>query len=118
MPQLIADPLADGGIAGFAARLRRGETTAAAATEAYLARIAALDGALGAYVHVAADLALRQARALDALLATGTDLGPLMGVPVGIKDIFAVEGMPTTAGSRVDVADMIGPEGPFVKQLR
>lgn len=118
MPQLIADPLADGGIAGFAARLRRGEITSEAATEAYLARIAALDGALGAYVHVAGDMARRQARAIDALLATGTDLGPLMGVPIGVKDIFAVEGMPTTAGSRVDVADMIGPEGPFVKQLR
>ncbi|MBV8165363.1 MAG: amidase [Alphaproteobacteria bacterium] len=118
MPQLIADPLADGGIAGFAARLRRGETSSLAATEAYLQRIAALDGKLGAYVHVAGDVARRQARAIDDLLATGTDLGPLMGVPVGVKDIFAVEGMPTTAGSRVDVTDMIGPEGPFVKQLR
>ena len=38
------------------------------------------------------------------MLASGTDLGPLMGVPVAIKDLFAVNGMPTTAGSRVDVS--------------
>jgi aspartyl-tRNA(Asn)/glutamyl-tRNA(Gln) amidotransferase subunit A len=118
MQRLIADPLADGGISEFAARLRRREITAAVATEAYLARIAALDGALGAYAHVAADLARRQARALDALLDSGTDLGPLMGVPVAIKDIFAVDGMPTTAGSRLDVTNIIGPEGSFVRQLR
>ena len=41
-----------------------------------------------------------------------------MGVPVAIKDIFAVDGMPTTAGSKLDVADLIGPEGPFVQALR
>ncbi len=118
MTTLIDDPLEPGGIAGYGARLRRGETTAEAATEAYLARIAALDPRLGAYQHVAAEPALAAARALDRLLAAGTDLGPLMGVPVAIKDIFAVDGMPTTAGSKLDVADLVGPEGPFVQALR
>ena len=111
------DPLA-GGIHDFGHRLRRGELTAARATERYLARIEALDGILGAYEHVAAEQALAQASAIDALLASGTDLGPLMGVPVALKDIFAVDGMPTTAGSLVDVRDLIGREGSFVKLLK
>jgi aspartyl-tRNA(Asn)/glutamyl-tRNA(Gln) amidotransferase subunit A len=115
---LPADPLASGGIEGYARRLRRGEITVEAATRAYLDRIAALDPKLGAYQHVAAGSALAEAQALDRLLAAGGDLGPLTGVPVAIKDIFAVDGTPVTAGSRLDVADLIGPEGPFVKRLR
>jgi aspartyl-tRNA(Asn)/glutamyl-tRNA(Gln) amidotransferase subunit A len=115
---LPADPLAAGGIAGYGRRLRRGDTTAEAATAAYLERIAALEPKLGAYQHVAAEAALEEARELDRRRAAGEDLGPLMGVPVAIKDIFAVAGMPTTAGSLMDVADLIGPEGPFVDRLR
>ncbi|MDP6787477.1 MAG: amidase [Rhodospirillales bacterium] len=118
MPSLPPDPLDIGGIAGFGRRLRKGDITAASVTEAYLARIEALDPRLGAYQHVSADSALSTARALDGLLAAGTDLGPLMGVPVAVKDIFAVAGMPTTAGSKIDVGDLIGPEGSFVRALR
>ncbi len=115
---LPADPVLDGGIAGFGQRLRTGATTATAVTEAYLARIEALDDHLGSYEHVAAERALATAQAIDALLAAGVDLGPLMGVPVGIKDLIEVEGMPTTAGSYVDVADMIGPEGRFIRRMK
>ncbi len=118
MKALPPDPLEPGGIRGFSRRLRNGETSAAQATEAYLARVEALDAALGSYEHLAAEQARAQAQAMDALLAAGTDLGPLMGVPVAIKDIFAVEGMPTTAGSNLDLTDLIGPEGSFVKRLR
>jgi aspartyl-tRNA(Asn)/glutamyl-tRNA(Gln) amidotransferase subunit A len=98
--------------------LRRGAITAEAATEAYLARIDALDGALGAYEYVAADDARRQARVVDALLRSGTDLGPLTGVPIAIKDLFAVDGMPTTAGSNLDVTEIVGDEGNFVRRLK
>ena len=118
MKTIPADPFEAGGISGFGARLRKGDTTIEAATSAYLARIEALDSRLGAYQHVTADQALATARALDGLLAAGVDLGPLMGVPVAIKDIIAVEGTPATAGSKVDVSDLIGSEGTFVKMLR
>jgi aspartyl-tRNA(Asn)/glutamyl-tRNA(Gln) amidotransferase subunit A len=118
MAKLTPDPIGADGIAGYAARLRKREITAEAATKAYLARIDALDPRLGAFQHVAREQALACARGIDALLAGGIDLGPLMGVPVAIKDLFAVEGMPTTAGSKVDVSDLIGSEGSFVRALK
>jgi len=118
MAGLTPDPLAAGGIAEFGERLRRGETTAEATVNAYLKRIEVLEPRLGAFEYVATDQARSAARAIDKLLASGTDLGPLMGVPVAVKDLFAVEDMPTTAGSNVDVSDAIGPEGSFVKALK
>jgi aspartyl-tRNA(Asn)/glutamyl-tRNA(Gln) amidotransferase subunit A len=118
MTTLPPDPIGRGGLADYGRRLRGGEITAEAATRAYLDRIEALDPRLGAYECVAGERALAAARALDALLAAGTDLGPLMGVPVAVKDLFAVEGMPTHAGSNLDLSDVIGPEGSFVKRLK
>jgi aspartyl-tRNA(Asn)/glutamyl-tRNA(Gln) amidotransferase subunit A len=117
MVSLPPDPLASG-IRDFGRRLRRGETSALQATESYLARIDALDGNLGSYEYVAGKQARLQAEGIDRLIQAGIDLGPLMGVPVSIKDIFAVEGMPTTAGSNLDVAALIGPEGSFVRKLK
>ena len=115
---LPPDPIEPGGIAGFARRLRAGKTTAQAATQAYLERIEILDPHLDAYECVMADEALETARAVDRLLAAGPDLGPLMGVPVSVKDLFAIEGTPTTAGSNLDLANLIGAEGSFIAGLR
>ena len=56
-------------------------------------------------------------RPSTALRAAGVDLGPLMGVPVAVKDLFSVDGMPTTAGSRLDVQDLVPPQGSFVDAL-
>ncbi|MSO54518.1 MAG: amidase [Rhodospirillales bacterium] len=114
---LPVDPLATGGLRDFAQAFRDGRITAEAATKAYLDRIAILDPKLGAYQHVNGN-ALAQARAMDALRAVGTDLGPLMGVPIAIKDLIAVDGMPTTAGSHLDVADIIGGESSFARALK
>jgi len=118
MASIPRDPFDGGGIEDFGKRLREGQTSALETTKAFLERIAALDPQISAYQHLAADQALECARAVDALLAAGTDLGPLMGVPVAVKDLFAVEGMPTTAGTRLDVSDLIGEEGSFVKALK
>ena len=114
----VADPLDGISIAEYGRRLRRGETTVRKTVDAYLRRIATLDGRLGSFEHVAADLAASAAEAMDALLAAGIDLGPLMGVPVAVKDLIAVEGMPTRAGSNLDVSDIVGREGSFVRMLK
>ncbi len=119
MSALPRDPLAGIGIAEYGERLRNGAITAAAATAAYLQRIARLDGKLQAFVHVAGEQALEQARAIDRLLAAGTDLGPLMGVPVAVKDLFSIRGMPPSrCGSRVDIGDLVEDEGEFVRRLK
>ncbi len=83
-----------------ARRLREGSLTAVALAEAYLARIAARDPAIHAFVAVAGDAALAAAAAADRELAEGIDRGPLHGIPVGLKDMIDVAGLPTLCGSR------------------
>lgn len=105
------------GLAAAAGELRAGRTTASELTQRALARIAALEPRLNAFLHLDAARALAHAQALDRLRGSGIDLGPLMGVPVAVKDHFSVTGMPTTAGTRLDIADLVAPPGPFVRSL-
>jgi aspartyl-tRNA(Asn)/glutamyl-tRNA(Gln) amidotransferase subunit A len=93
-----ADPFVSG-IAAVAQDVRAGKTTFLELTERCLQRIEAFDASLNAFQLVCAERAIATATGLDQLLAGGTDLGPLMGIPVAIKDIVAVDGMPTTNGS-------------------
>ncbi|MEQ8967520.1 MAG: amidase [Azospirillaceae bacterium] len=86
-------------VASLAAALEAGSLTAEGLTAACLERIAAEDEALHAFVHVAAEPALATARALDALRAAGTVLGPLQGIPVALKDLIDVAGQPSGYGS-------------------
>jgi aspartyl-tRNA(Asn)/glutamyl-tRNA(Gln) amidotransferase subunit A len=81
--------------------LTAGEVTAADVTRAYLDRIAAEDGAIGAYLHVDAEAALRSAEQVDAARANGGALGPLAGIPLALKDVVVTEGVPTTSGSKI-----------------
>ncbi|QVQ55102.1 Asp-tRNA(Asn)/Glu-tRNA(Gln) amidotransferase subunit GatA [Spiractinospora alimapuensis] len=78
-----------------------GEISAVDATRAYLARIGQVESDINAYLHVDAEGALEQARQVDEQRAAGAQMGPLAGVPVAHKDIFATKGVPTTAGSKI-----------------
>jgi aspartyl-tRNA(Asn)/glutamyl-tRNA(Gln) amidotransferase subunit A len=69
--------------------------------EAYLDRIAKVDGKIGAFLLVDAEGARRSADAIDHKLAAGEPVGALGGVPVGLKDIFVTRGLETTAGSKI-----------------
>jgi aspartyl-tRNA(Asn)/glutamyl-tRNA(Gln) amidotransferase subunit A len=105
-------------IAAYAEALRRGEVTAQAVVERTLERIAAENAHFDAFTAVDADAARSAARAVDLLLAARSDVGPLMGVPVALKDLYAATGLPMTAGSRVDIADRVPREGPIVAALK
>ena len=82
------------------AKLKSGEITSVALTQAYLDSIAAQDAKLGAFITVDAEGALEAAKAADEARANGDDR-PLLGVPLAIKDLLSTEGMQTTAGSKI-----------------
>jgi aspartyl-tRNA(Asn)/glutamyl-tRNA(Gln) amidotransferase subunit A len=79
--------------------LRAGDVTSVAMTEACLSAIDAA-GALNAFVHKTPEIALERAAAADARLAAG-DAPAMCGIPVGIKDLFCTEGVPSQAASRI-----------------
>lgn len=99
----------------IARKVRAREVTARDVLEAHLEHIQAVDGLPGriggdpqaepnkihAFITLTADRARKQAAAIDAEAAAGRDPGPLAGVPVSIKDIFCVEGTPSTAASKI-----------------
>ncbi len=81
-------------------KLARKELTSVELTEAIFERIEQIDPALHAYLYVARKAALAQAQEADARRSRGEDT-PLLGVPLAIKDIICVKGMPATAGSKI-----------------
>ena len=87
--------------AELAAAVAAGEASAVEIATAHLDRIAAVDDKVRAFLHVATDDALAQAREVDRKRAAGEPLGALAGVPVAVKDLFTTIGMPTTCGSKI-----------------
>jgi aspartyl-tRNA(Asn)/glutamyl-tRNA(Gln) amidotransferase subunit A len=80
---------------------RRGDLTPSGVAEAYLARIGALDGKVGAYLTVVGDRALAAARESDQRWRAGSPRGPLDGAPVAVKDVMCTAGVRTTCGSKM-----------------
>jgi aspartyl-tRNA(Asn)/glutamyl-tRNA(Gln) amidotransferase subunit A len=86
----------------LAEKIQSREVSAVEVARAHLDRIAEVDGAVHAFLHVAADAALDSAALVDDSLAAGSPpASPLAGVPLALKDVFTTVDMPTTAGSKI-----------------
>jgi aspartyl-tRNA(Asn)/glutamyl-tRNA(Gln) amidotransferase subunit A len=97
---LTLNPPPEATITGAGEALRAGRLSCRQLLERCLARIDELEADVRAWVIVDREGALVQAEALDAELAAGIDRGPLHGIPLGIKDIIDVAGLPTACGSK------------------
>ncbi|HLB23451.1 MAG TPA: amidase family protein [Dehalococcoidia bacterium] len=85
----------------MAAAIRTKKLSPVEVTKAFLERIEAINPKINAYCLVTPEMALAQAREAEAAVSRGDKLGPLHGVPVSIKDLFDVPGLPTTKGSLI-----------------
>ena len=81
--------------------LRRKEFSPVELAQACLERIESIDGKLHSFITVTADLALEQARKAEQELRAGTDKGPLHGIPIALKDLYATKNIRTTCHSAV-----------------
>jgi Asp-tRNA(Asn)/Glu-tRNA(Gln) amidotransferase A subunit family amidase len=94
------EDLAFESVAMLGARLRAKQITSTELTKMYLARLTRADPTLFCVVTFTEELALEQAAAADQMFSLGRDLGPLHGIPYGIKDLFATKDIPTTWGAK------------------
>jgi Asp-tRNA(Asn)/Glu-tRNA(Gln) amidotransferase A subunit family amidase len=111
-----AEDLLARSIGELAAAFRAGQASPVEVTRLCLARIAALDPQLSAFITVTADLALEQARAAATELAAGRDRGH--GVPIALKDLIDVAGVRTTAGSALFTDRVAETDADVVVRLR
>lgn len=82
-------------------QLKTKKISAVELTKDYLQRIAATNPDLNAFITVTEDLALASAQKADERLKSGQNVTPLTGIPVGIKDLFVINGTRTTCGSHI-----------------
>ena len=104
--------------AGTSAAFAAGTLSPVELMQALLDRIAALDPQLNAFIRLDGDAAMAAARAAETEISAGRKRGPLHGVPVGIKDIIDVAGLPTTCHSQALIDNMATADAPCVARLR
>ncbi|HVP05409.1 MAG TPA: amidase, partial [Dehalococcoidia bacterium] len=105
-------------IAEAAERIRSRELSPVELTEACLARIEKLEGKLNAFIRVMADEARASASTAADEIARGDYRGPLHGIPIALKDLFDVAGVPTTAASKILADNIAATDSAATKRLR
>lgn len=110
--------LAFASITELGRKLRSGETTSVALTELFLGRLETIGPKLNAVVQLTRERALAEARLADEELQSGTDRGPLHGIPYGAKDLFATKGIPTTWGAEPFRDRIIDEDATAIVRLR
>ena len=113
--QQTVDPLSKTATATeIAAAVMTGKTTAAAVVDATLRRIAAAEPAINAFTDIVADRVKKRAAEIDA----GLHRGPLLGVPFAVKNLFDIAGLPTRAGSKINLdGPAAARDGALVRKL-
>ncbi len=101
-----------------ASEIARGAISAEDYTAACLAQISAVENEVQAFAHLDPEHALAQARTLDRIKSEGGRIGPLHGVPVGIKDIFNTADYPTEYGSPIFAGHRATSDAAAVRKLR
>ncbi len=99
-------------------QIKDGLLTSVALVTACLTRIEDTDPQLKAWAHLDAEGALEQAQALDAIRQAGKPLGPLHGIPVGLKDIIDTSGLPTERGTSIFAGRQPDADAAVVERLR
>jgi aspartyl-tRNA(Asn)/glutamyl-tRNA(Gln) amidotransferase subunit A len=102
----------------LAARISRRKVSPVEVIDAALARLKAIQPALNAFVAIDSDGARRAARAAEMAVLRGETLGPLHGVPVSIKDLIDVAGLPARYGSLTMKDNIARVDAPSVERLR
>ena len=85
----------------LAAAISEGEVSSLEVTKAHLARIAEVDERVHAFLQVTSEAALAAAELVDEKRRSGAKLGALAGVPIAVKDVLTMRGVPTTCGSKI-----------------
>ena len=105
-------------IAGLGALLQRREVSSVEVTRAYLDRIRRFDPHLNAFITLTDRTALLEAQAADEAIASGGYRGAMHGIPVALKDLIHVQGVRTTAGSKILSAHVAEADAVVVTRLR
>ncbi|MBI3977403.1 MAG: amidase [Chloroflexi bacterium] len=113
-----APELARETIAGLTARYRARQVSPVEVTQAVLDRIAAVNPLINAYVTVTAEQALVEARAAERALVAGGEPNPLLGIPIGIKDLYDTQGVVTAAGSKILAGRIPDADATSIARLR
>jgi aspartyl-tRNA(Asn)/glutamyl-tRNA(Gln) amidotransferase subunit A len=98
--------------------IRARELSPVELTRALLDRIDRLDPKLNAFIRLDGDAAIAAAKAAEAEIMAGRPRGPLHGVPIGIKDIIDVAGLPTTCHSKILIDNVAAADAVCVSRLR
>jgi Asp-tRNA(Asn)/Glu-tRNA(Gln) amidotransferase A subunit family amidase len=104
--------------AALVGKMKAGEISSEDVVRDCLRQIEASEGVVKAWAFLDAELALEQARALDELRRRGRPLGPLHGIPVGVKDIYDTADMPTEYGSPIHAGRRPATDCAAVAKLR
>lgn len=105
-------------IAELAPRIKTGDISPVDLVQSSLDRISQLDPTLNAFLDVWGESSLEEARKAEQAIASGGYLGPLHGIPVGLKDLIDVAGAETTGGSKVLEGNIAKSDATVVTKLK